>query len=482
MNRLVADRKDPVRRPRHRSAAPQAIKAASLGLALALAPAASAANLSDVYAQALRNDPTLAAARAGIASRKQSVAVSRANLLPRLTASASASKSTLAIDGTDTDPQSQTFGRSFADREITSRTWSATMSQPVLNMQSWFDYRRSLALSQQADWDLQIEAQALITRVAEAYLNVLRGEAELESMVAAEAAIGRQLEQVQQRFDVGLVAITDVLDAKAEYDNAVVNRIQAEGNHDIFFEGLRTLTAKPVLEIHRLADNLPIVNPAPDDEEEWVRTALTNNYRIRSAQEALTATERGLRGALAGHMPTITASASYNGSNGSQAFGSLVVPSQSTGRMAYSLNFNMPIFQGLSTYANTRQARLNVEQARQQLIEQELAVARDTRNLFRTVVTEVARVSARAEAIKSSESALEATQTGYEVGTRNIVEVLTAQRRLFTAQSDYATSRYTYVINLLRLKDAAGTLQEADVDELSRYTTEVDPIRPFSAR
>ena len=482
MNRVVADCTNPLRlRLGHIAALPSA-KVAAAVLALALGPTTTAANISEVYALALQKDPTLAAVRASTAARKQSVALSRSSLLPRLVASAGASKSTLSIDGTDVNPSSETFGRPFLDREITGRNWSASMSQPVLDMQSWFNYRSSQARAQQADWDLQTAEQALITRVADAYLNVLRGEAALESVVAAEEAVGRQLEQVQQRFDVGLVAITDVLEAKAEYDNAVVNRIQAEGNHDIFFEGLRTLTAEPVLEIDRLADDLPIVNPAPDDEEEWVRTALADSYRIRSAQEALTAAERDLRTALAGHMPTITASASYNASTGSQAFGGFVIPSQSTGRMSYALSFNMPIFQGLRTYANVGQARFNVEQARQQLIEQELAIARDTRNLFRSVVTEVVRVDARGEAIKSSESALEATQTGYEVGTRNIVDVLLAQRRLFAAQYDYATSRYDYVINLLRLKATAGTLAEADVDELSRYTAEESPIRPFSAR
>ena len=446
------------------------------------AVAAPAANLSEIYQQALENDPTLAAARANNAARQQAVVASRSSLLPHLSASAGVSKSTLNTDGTDNNPNSDGFGSPFPEQTLNSRNWSAGLSQTVFNAPAWFGYRSAQARARQADRNLEGSSQALVTRVAQAYLGVLRGEAALESVVAAEQAVRRQLEQVQQRFDVGLVAITDVLEAKAAYDNSVVDRIQAEGNHDIFFEGLRTLTASPVAEIDRFADNLPIANPAPANEEQWVENALANSYRIQASREALAAMESDLRGQLSGHLPTITASANYNGNTGSQAFGSFVVPSQATGRLTYSLNVNLPIFQGLRTHANVRQARFNVEQARQQLIGDELTVSRDVRNLYRTVVTEVARVAARAEAIKSSEAALEATQTGYEVGTRNIVDVLQAQRRLFSAQYDYATSRYDYVLNMLRLKESAGILTEADIAELSRYSDNSNPVRPFGMR
>lgn len=458
------------------------VKALIAAGASALAAVASAANLNEVYEQALENDPVLAAARAGNESRKQVVALSRSALLPRLNVGAGASKTTLTIDGTDNNPSSESFGGPYPERDIERRNWNAGLNQTVFDAQSWFGYRGAEARARQADWDLQNATQSLITRVADAYLNVLRGEAALESVVAAEEAVRRQLEQVQQRFDVGLVAITDVLEAKAEYDNSVVNRIQAEGNHDIFFEGLRTLTANPVAEIDRLGDNLPIVDPVPADEEEWVKSALAGSYRIHSSREGLAAAEQGLRQELSGHLPTVSASVNYGASTGSQAFGSFVIPSQASASLSYSINVNMPIFQGLRTHASVRQARFDLEQARQLLISDELTVSRDVRNLYRAVVTEVVRVGARAEAIKSSESALEATQTGYEVGTRNIVDVLLAQRRLFAAQFDYATSRYDYVINLLRLKEAAGALTKEDIAELSEYTDSGNPVRPFSQR
>ena len=454
--------------------APKAVRRAACAATVVAglgAGAAHAADLSDVYATALENDPILAAARASSESRREVVAQSRAVLLPRVGASAGSSKTSVVVDGLDQ------FGQPFPERDVTRRSWGANVSQTVVDVPSWYGYLGARAAAKQAEWDFETASQQLITRVADAYLAVLRGQAALESAEASEEAVRRQLEQVQQRFDVGLVAITDVLDAKAEFDNTVVDRIQAASNQGIFFEGLRTLTGRPYEEIDRLDASLPIVDPEPGNEEDWVETALTGNYGIRSAQEALVAAERDLNGRLARHLPTVTASANYGVGSGSQAFGGFVIPDQTSANLTYSLNISAPIFSGLGTHSAVKQARAGLEQARQQLIGQELTVSRDTRNLFRAVATEVVRVQARAEAIKSAEAALEATQTGYEVGTRNIVEVLLAQRRLFASQFDYARSRYDYVINLLRLKETAGALDERDVAELNAFMDAANPVR-----
>ena len=306
--------------------------------------------------------------------------------------------------------------------------------------------------------------------MAQTYLNVLRVHARLESTRAAEDASRRQLEQVQQRFDVGLVAITDVLDAQAALDSAVVNRIQAEGDHDIFFEGLRTLTGLSYDAILGLAQELPIVDPAPASEDEWVDTALATNFQIRSAQASLTAAERNLRARLAGHLPTLNASVSYNANVSDRSFFGTPVDLE-TNDTSYRLNLSVPLFAGGATHSRFKQARHQVTAARQFLLQQELTVARDTRSFFRAVQTDVARVEARMKAIRSAQSALEATETGYEVGTRNIVEVLQAQNRLFASQFDYADSRYNYVLNLLFLKQAAGALEERDLQDINEYMT-----------
>lgn len=458
-----------------RAAARHAACAAACAMALAAAQA-GAVDLVGVYERALRSDPVLAGAEAANAQAQEAVVRARSVLLPRVDARAGESRSTVSVDGIDAQS-----GLPYPERELTQRDWGVSLSQPLLNVPVWFNYLGAKASARRSDWELRSAAQQLVIRVATAYLNVLRGQAALESAVAAEEAVGRQLEQVQQRFDVGLVAITDVLDAKAEFDNAVVGRIQAEGDHAIFFEGLRTLTGAPFDAIDRIADSLPIVDPEPADEEAWVAAAQENSHAIRAAREGLTAAQRDVEARLAGHLPTISASVSYGADSGSQAFGGFVIPAQSSERVSYRLGISAPIFSGFGTRATVRQARFGAARARAQLIERELGVAERTRNLYRTVVTDVVRVKARAEAIKSAEAALEATQTGYEVGTRNIVEVLLAQRRLFESQRSYANSRYEYVLNLLRLKEAAGALDARDIAELNGFMDGANPVRRVAA-
>ena len=450
----------------------------ALGGSLAIATNAHTASIADIYAAALENDPVVGAAAATYLARREIVPQSRASLLPTVSVQGTSSKQKQGIPGTaiDTNPASPTFGLPFADVESNSHNWSAQLSQSLFNLPSWYSWASARKIRDQAEWDLASAQQNLITRVAEAYLNVLRAAARLESAVAEEEAVQRQLEQVQQRFDVGLVAITDVLESQAAYDSAVVRRIQAEGDHDIFFESLRTITNTAYDTIDQLSSSLPIVDPAPADEEEWVRTALAQNFQIRSASAGLESAERDLKSRLAGHLPTLDASASHNHSvtGGRSFFGNKFDTT------TYSVTLRVPVFQGGLTHSRFKEARARVEEARQRLIERELTVSRDTRNLFRSVQTDVVRVAARLKAIRSSTSALEATETGYEVGTRNIVEVLQAQQRLFASQFDYADSRYNYVLNLMRLKQAAGSLEQRDIGDLNEYMDTVNPIEKVS--
>ena len=297
--------------------------------------------------------------------------------------------------------------------------------------------------------------------------------ADAVAAVATPEAVKRQLEQVQQPFDVGLVAITDVLEAQAVYDNAVVRRIQADGDQDIFFETLGTLSGDSYDLLDRISERLPIVDPNPANEEEWVDTALTQNLGIRAGQEQLTAARRTVRARRAGHYPAIDATLTQLHSvTGAQNF----YGADTTDQTVYGLQFNMPLYSGGLTRARTKEAQAQKNQAQELLLNQQRNVTRDTRNLYQAVATDVVRVKARLKAIQSSQSALEATQTGYEVGTRNIVDVLQAQQRLFSSQFDYADSRYKYVSNLMRLKQVAGSLIDADLAELNNFTDASDQV------
>ena len=440
-----------------------------------------AADIAEIYAEALSNDPVLAGARASAANVKEGVAQARARFLPSVNASASRSQGRSETEDSERDIGGQVVQIPGRTTDTERNSWGASVSQEVLNLPSWFLYRSAKATAEGADWDLLAASQDLIIRVAQAYLGVLRTQAALESATAAEEAVQRQLEQVQQRFDVGLVAITGVLESKAEYDNAVVLRIQSQGNHDNSFEALRTLTGKPYAELSRLTESLPIVDPAPSAEAEWVAAAMTNSPRIGAARQRLKAAESDLKAAYAAPVPSISANISYGAGDGSSAFNGQVFQDPGSSSTSYSLSLSVPIFRGLQEYSGMRRARLGVEQARHALLQQELSVAENVRNLFRNVQVHVVRVQARGEAIKSSQAALEATQTGYEVGTRNIVDVLLAQRRLFGSQFDYADARYSYVLDLLRLKQAAGSLSEQDVGDLNQHTDATDPVRPTTA-
>ena len=454
-----------------------------VGLASALVAApATAANIADIYAQALRNDPVLASARVSAANVKEGVAQARAAFLPRVNASASRSQGRSMRESGMTQIGGMQVPTPSRTTDTSRSSWSASLSQDVLNVPNWFLYHGAKASAERAEWDMQVASQELIIRVAEAYLGVLRSQAAMESATAAEEAVRRQLEQVQQRFDVGLVAITDVLESKAEHDNSVVTRIQTEGNRDISFEGLRTLTGQQYTEIDRVADHMPIVDPSPAEESEWVAAALSSNARIRAGRENLKAAERDLKAAYSALLPRVSATVSYNGGDGSSSFNGQVFQDPGSSSVNYTLNVNVPLFQGLREYSGMRQARLGVEQARQTLLRQELTVTESVRNLFRTVKVNVVRVQARGEAIKSAEAALQATQTGYDVGTRNIVEVLLAQRRLFQSQFDHADARYDYMLNLLRLKQSAGTLDARDIADLNNHMDADHPVRLASAQ
>ena len=443
--------------------------AATATLLLAAAPA-NAIDIADAYRDALQNDPVLGAAEASYEARKELIPQARSNLLPKMSfvASTSRNERTFPVPPRfDFNPDSPTFGTvaEVEDQNFTDRQWAARVDQPLFNLSSWFALRSAKASVAGAEATMADARQTLIVRVVDAYLNVLRAQDRLDATLAQEAAVNRQLEQVQQRFDVGLVAITDVLEAQAGYDNAVVDRIQADGDRYIFFETLQTLVGERFESLDRLSENLPIIDPEPRSEEQWVQTALDSNHNISAARAQLEAAKRTVAARLSGHLPTVDGSVTRSFfRTGGPSF--LANKIETT---TYALSLTLPVYQGGFTHSRTKEARALAEQAREELLNQQLTVSRDTRNLFQAVATDVVRVGARLKAIASSESALEATETGYEVGTRNIVDVLLAQQRLYASRFDYANSRYNYVTDLMRLKRTAGILAEEDLMELNRF-------------
>jgi outer membrane protein len=303
---------------------------------------------------------------------------------------------------------------------------------------------------------------------------VLRAQDNLASTKAEEAAFKRQLDQANERFDVGLSDKTDVLEAQAGFDTARANRIIAQQQVEDAFEALTTLTNRDFAALEGIEHSLPILAPTPNDAKAWVDTAAAQNLNLQASNYAVNAAEETLRQRKSGHAPTLDAVASYQkGDNDSLGFsnsGASATPfSGDVEQRSIGLQLNIPLYSGGLTSSQVRESyqRLNqTEQLRESLRRQ---VVQNTRNLHRAVNTDVETVQARKQSIISNQSALEATEIGYQVGTRNIVDVLDAQRQLYSSVRNYNNARYDYILNNLRLKQAAGTLSPDDLAALEQY-------------
>ena len=416
---------------------------------------ANAETLEEIYNLAVFNDPQLGAAEASFLSRNEIVAQSRARILPNISVVGQTSDNMRRIPTNPSPPASH----------YNDHSWAAVLNQPIFRLDSWYTFQQSKSIQAEAIANFSAEQQALIIRVSQSYFAILDANAGLSATRAERDAVQRQLEQVQQRFDVGLVAITDVLESQAAYDSSTVNVIESEGAQSTSFEPLLRLTGRNLTSVSPLIENFPIKYPDPQNEDDWVNTALQNNYTLIAARAKLRSAERGLQIAKTGHYPTIDAEAawSHNVSGTSSFLGNKI------DQRSLSLKIRVPVYQGGGVRSGVKQARFNLEAAQKNLDLVEKQVAEATRVLYTAINTDVARVRARLRGIESSQSALDATQTGYEVGTRNIVDVLNAQQSLFLSQFQYAKARYTYVIDTLLLKQSVGTLNAEDLYALNRF-------------
>ncbi len=439
-------------------------------LAVALAAPAQADTLTDVYTMALENDPVLRAAEATFRAGQEFEAINRAPLLPQLDANASYGESDVDQERTFT-----AIGQpSRTNTQDESTNYSISLSQNLFNLPAWFSFKRGQELSKQAEANFSAAQQDLIVRTATAYFNVLRELSNLESSRAEEAAFKRQYEQTQQRFEVGLIAITDVHEAKAAYDLAVVRRLSDEGNLGIAYEGLTVITGQPHANLWLLSEEYPVQDPDPLERSEWVDFALENNYELKARKFAAEASRQASNSAKAEHLPTLTGGIQVfdndtTGDARDPASGTSIPFEQASEGYGWEIRFNMPLYSGGGVSAQRRRA------AAQWMAEQETYTStlrntiQNTRSLHLAVVTDVQRVAARQQAIVSAQSALDATIAGYEVGTRNVVDVLQSQRVLFNARRDYANSRFDYVVNRMRLLQSAGLLNPGHVEELNRW-------------
>lgn len=432
-------------------------------LALGVTVSSQATDLKSVFEQALTNDPQLAAELALANANGENGGLAGQAIMPTVTLSADIGTSTTkAFDGSNaTNPS---FRVEESDVDVTSYTIQAT--QPIIAPSSWYSYGAASAQADSAQLELAKAQQSLVVRISEAYFNVLRANAGLASAKAQEAAVKRQLEQTQQRFKVGLIAITDVHEAQAVYDGATVELIAAESQLDIAYEALALLTGERYDRIDPLKETIPLAGPIPADRKAWEQKALGQNLDVLIAEKSQLAAQRNHKSKISEHLPTVNLVGRYSSSDQPSANN---IDGEQVASTYLGVNVSLPIFSGGATWAGQKQAYYQRQAAEKSLEAAQRGATLNIRSLYRQLEADIARIKARKQAIKSAKSAMEATQTGYEVGTRNIVEVLQAQLSVFSAQRDYEYARYDYVIDLLKFRQSAGELSMADIEEVNAW-------------
>ena len=419
-------------------------------------------SLLDIYNDALENDPQYKSAEFSYLSGKEIKVQGRAALLPNVTLSAQTN-------------WNEYYQLGALQNEYNNFSTAARITQPLIRLDSWFKYRQSKFLTDAAEADFAYSQQTLIVRTAELYFGVLRAIDNLNAARSEERAIKKQLDQAHQRYEVGLSAITEVQEAQLAYDLSLTAKIRSEGAVYTANESLNALVGREIVSLDGLVNDLNVSNPVPDSKEEWTKKAIENNFRLKAATLRKFASKNNARSVASNHLPKIdivgtqieseTNQYTFDGVNTGGLF-NITIPDE-TQRDTYSLQLSMPIFQGGAVISRTKQAYAESNKSSEDALFTERSVIQDVRSQFSSVVTLVANLKAQKQAVISATSALEATKVGYEVGTRNIVDLLQAEKNLYSAEKDLSNAKYDYLITTLRLHLAAGTLSPENLIEIN---------------
>ena len=432
-------------------------------LMLCAAPLVQAEDLMEVYEIARQNDPQIRAAEAAYRAALEATPQARSFLLPQVNGSYRVSDQQQTISDS-TNPF-------VPDGSTDSETdgWTLRLDQSIYNHQYWVQLAQAGDTVAQAEAELAAARQNLFIRAAEAYFAVLAAEDTLRFARAEKEAIARQLEQTERRFEVGLIAITDVKESQAQYDLAVAAEIEATNLLDNARESLQVLTGRYLENLAPLGEHLELARPEPMDIEAWEEQALEQNLSLRAVRFATEQARREIQRQRAGHYPTFDLVATYGETDNSGVRFGTSTGDYTAEDTVISVQANLPIFSGGRTTSLTSEARSLFQQAQENLEQQRRETSRLTRASYLNVLSDISRVNALEQALISTRTAAEATQAGFEVGTRTSVDVLLALRETYGAERDYASARYTYIQNTLRLKQAAGTLSREDLEAVNAW-------------
>lgn len=426
-----------------------------------------ATDLMDIYHQALENDPTFKKAYSDYMSSSQAIPQARAALLPQIGVNAM------------TNRNYQEAGN-FFKQTYYSHQWQVSASQAVFNYQAWSRVQQAKASVKAAQASFNNAAQDLILRTSKAYFDVLLAKDTLNFAEAKKRANHRQLQQANERFKVGLDAITSVYEAKAAYDQSIAEVITAKNNQVNQSENLRKLTNHVYDFLAPLRDSrIPLIKPEPDNVNEWVDTGIKQNYNLHAAKYSLQAARDNIKVQAAGGMPTVTLQGANtqtrNEINGDSFF---ALNRQTTANVGLAMNF--PVFQGGLVLAQTRQAQFDFQSSSEVLEKTYRDVVVNSRIAFNNIVDGISKVKADRQTVVSRINSLESTDAQFQVGTRTMVDVTNAQQRLFEAQRELASDQYNLIYSLLNLKYLAGSLNANDIEEVNSWltTTRIASLEP----
>ena len=421
-------------------------------LAAALLPthSARAANLSDIYQMAEARDSVVQASRAQHAAALEALPLAKSALLPQVVIAANIAQNEDNDDG---------GGRFDSD------SFGASITQNVFNPAATRSIARARSAVAQASATLKEAEQNLMFRTAEAYFNVLTAREAHSAASSSREAIASQTEQAERRFDVGLTAITDVKEAQAQLDLAIAREVVAENQLALAKEALRVIINQEVPPLDGLAANAALTAPEPTSVEEWIVVATKNNPRLAVAEKDFELAAADIKIERAGRLPTVSLIAGYQNQSSDQPVNLQQEIQRESGQVQLQLEY--PFFTGGRTSALIRQAKSRSTQASFNLETVRRAVVQETRDAYLTVLADISQTNALEKALNSTEVAKDATQAGFDAGTRTAVEVLVSLQDTFNAYADYAAARHQYVISSLQLRLAAGILAQKHIDSIS---------------
>lgn len=435
----------------------------SVLLALGVSPLAGAADLLEFYHAAQNQDAVFASARAAHMAGQEKLTQGRSQLLPSVN---------LNANTTYNDVNTQYSGAGAAlfpfpsgAQRYNSHGYGVTMVQPLFREQNWAAYTESELQVVQTEAQYKLAEQGLILRVAQTYFDVLIAQDGVQLAAAQKTAIAEQLEQAKRNFEVGTATITDTHEAQARFDLIVAQEISAQSNLEVKRRTLQQLINAVPAELNSLGKAFELDPPQPASQEKWVEDAELHSYQIAIAQAAAEIADKEVDRNRGGHLPTVDLVANYskNSANG----GTFGIGSD-TRATSVGVQLNMPLFQGGAIQSKWREAEANSERAKQELINTRRSVELQTRQAYLGVVSGIAQVQALQQALKSSESLLEASKLGHEVGVRTNLDVLNAQQQLFATRRDLYQAEYNYLLSQLNLKAAAGGLNEEDLAKVNQ--------------